>query len=40
MVLESEGVRFDQWGRAAADQRMTAKELADAVGLHTSDDEA
>jgi alkylated DNA nucleotide flippase Atl1 len=38
-VLESEGVRFDQWGRAAADQRMTAKELADAVGLDTAGDE-
>ncbi|MEU6207014.1 DUF262 domain-containing protein [Micromonospora musae] len=36
-VLESEGVRFDQWGRAAADQRMTARELAEAIGLDTDD---
>jgi uncharacterized protein with ParB-like and HNH nuclease domain/alkylated DNA nucleotide flippase Atl1 len=43
VVLEAEGVRFDQWGRAAADQRMTANELATAVGLdadNESDGEA
>ena len=38
-LLEAEGVRFDQWGRAAADQRMTAQELADAVGLDTNGEE-
>jgi alkylated DNA nucleotide flippase Atl1 len=39
IVLEAEGVRFDQSGRAAADQRMTANELAEAVGLDTNGDE-
>jgi alkylated DNA nucleotide flippase Atl1 len=38
VVLEAEGVRFDQWKRAAADQRMTARELAEAVGLDTEED--
>lgn len=38
-LLEAEGVRFDQWGRAAADQRMTAQDLADAVGLDTNGEE-
>ncbi|MGN9768428.1 GmrSD restriction endonuclease domain-containing protein [Micromonospora sp. SD12] len=37
-VLEAEGVRFDHAGRAAADQRMTATELAREVGLDTSED--
>ncbi|MEV4536245.1 DUF262 domain-containing protein [Asanoa sp. NPDC049518] len=37
VVLEAEGVRFDQWSRAAADQRMTAIELAQAVGLDAPD---
>ncbi|GAA1636753.1 GmrSD restriction endonuclease domain-containing protein [Actinoplanes couchii] len=36
-LLEAEGVRFDQWNRAAADRRMTANELAEAVGLDTDD---
>lgn len=32
-LLEAEGVRFDQYGRAAAEQRMTAIELAQAAEL-------
>lgn len=32
-VLEAEGVHFDQWNRASAEQRMTAAELAEATGL-------
>jgi alkylated DNA nucleotide flippase Atl1 len=39
VVLEAEGVRFDQWGKAAAAQRMTANELAEAVGLDTANDD-
>lgn len=42
LVLEAEGVRFDEWGRAAADQRMTASDLARELGLdaHGEDDNA
>ncbi|MGW1452539.1 GmrSD restriction endonuclease domain-containing protein [Micromonospora sp. NPDC002411] len=36
-TLEAEGVRFDQWGRAVAEQRMSARELAEAVGLDTDE---
>lgn len=36
-VLEAEGVHFDASGYAAAEQRMTAYELANAVGLMTDD---
>ncbi|MBE1489707.1 GmrSD restriction endonuclease domain-containing protein [Plantactinospora soyae] len=38
MVLEAEGVRFDDTGRAAAEQRMTASELAREVGLDANGD--
>jgi alkylated DNA nucleotide flippase Atl1 len=38
-ILEAEGIRFDQSGRAAAEQRMTANELAAAVGLDASGDD-
>lgn len=36
-VLEAEGIRFDTNGRAAAEQRMTADELAKAIDLDTED---
>ncbi|MGH3674009.1 MAG: GmrSD restriction endonuclease domain-containing protein [Pseudonocardiaceae bacterium] len=36
-VLEAEGVRFDEWGRADPDQRMTAADLAAAMELDTND---
>lgn len=35
-VLESEGVRFDEWGRADPEQRMAAPELAAAMELDTN----
>jgi alkylated DNA nucleotide flippase Atl1 len=37
-VLEAEGVRFDEGARAAAEQRMTASELAREVGLDANGD--
>lgn len=38
-VLEAEGIIFDTQARAAASQRMAARELAEAVGLNTETDE-
>lgn len=38
VVLEAEGVRFDDQGRAAAEQRMTASELAAEAELDTNGD--
>lgn len=35
-VLEAEGVRFDEWGRADADQRLTAADLAEVMELDTN----
>jgi len=32
-ILETEGITFNQSGRAAQAQRMPAKELAEAIGL-------
>jgi alkylated DNA nucleotide flippase Atl1 len=32
-ILEAEGITFDQAGRAGQAQRMTAKDLAEAIGL-------
>lgn len=37
-LLEAEGVRFDDTGRAAAEQRMTANDLAREIGLDANDD--
>jgi len=34
-ILKAEGVRFDEWGRAAPEQRMTAIDLAEAIELDT-----
>jgi hypothetical protein len=39
IILESEGILFDGYGGAALDQRMPAKELAEAIGLETAPDE-
>ncbi|MGH4014735.1 MAG: GmrSD restriction endonuclease domain-containing protein [Pseudonocardiaceae bacterium] len=35
-VLEREGVRFDEWGRAVPEQRMTAADLAEAMEFDTT----
>lgn len=35
-VLEAEGVRFNEWGRADPEQRMTATDLAAAMELDTN----
>jgi alkylated DNA nucleotide flippase Atl1 len=35
-VLEAEGVRFDEWGRADPEQRIAATNLAAAMELDTS----
>lgn len=37
-VLASEGVKFDESGKASREQFMTAQELADAAGLEIDDD--
>ncbi|MDG4833433.1 DUF262 domain-containing protein [Solwaraspora sp. WMMD1047] len=39
LVLESEGIRFDEWGQASAAQRMTAHELAQLIDLDTDPEE-
>jgi alkylated DNA nucleotide flippase Atl1 len=39
-VLESEGVRFDKTGRATADQRLSADDLARLLGLEVPNGEA
>jgi hypothetical protein len=38
VILETEGVRFDDAGRAAAEQRMTANDLAREIGLDADGD--
>ncbi|MGH3904298.1 MAG: GmrSD restriction endonuclease domain-containing protein [Pseudonocardiaceae bacterium] len=35
-ILEAEGIRFDEWGRADPEQRMTAAELAAVMEFDTS----
>ncbi|MDQ3276392.1 MAG: DUF262 domain-containing protein [Actinomycetota bacterium] len=35
-VLEAEGVHFNEWGRAVPEQRMTAADLAVAMGFDTN----
>jgi hypothetical protein len=39
VILEAEGIRFDEYGRAAAEQRMSAVELAKAADMDIAADD-